>query len=210
MQEKALDQLIFVETGLGPRTCLKDLLCKTRGQLTPGCTDLNLLPCLGGNPTSRTSPYTPRAPATPGEPRAHAPKVYRSSEEIWSKIAPPGCVLGLSHVDHRFSCRYAVDHEVLCSTFQISISRCTSGHPPVLLGDVEADQGRPPSLPEGMEKHVPGCVPAKVLEALKPIIDKLPSVKKYQQQALGLISICLLAYLNLPLTHKHASSELNT
>ena len=138
------------------------------------------------------APYTPRpAPATPA-PRTPAPKVYRSPEEILAKISPPHCVIGLSFVDHRFNCRYSVEHEVLEGLAYAAPSKTASfaqrrGWQAALQiihqfcwekwSLIRAD--RP--LPEGMEEQAPGKVPPEVLEALQPIIDGLPPVRKYKK-----------------------------
>ena len=136
------------------------------------------------------APYTPRpAPSTSGGPRASAPKLYKSPEEILSKIAPPGCVIGLSFVDHRFNCRYAVKDDVLIGlayeaphktasfaqrrTWQEALQTihqfCWEK-----WGLVKANH----PLPSDQVAQAPGEIPAEVLEALGPIIETLPPLKK--------------------------------
>ncbi|CAK9105464.1 unnamed protein product [Durusdinium trenchii] len=136
--------------------------------------------------------HTAAQPPPPPEPEhkggTPAPKVYRSPEEILAKISPPHCVIGLSFVDHRFNCRYSVEHEVLEGLAYAAPSKTASfaqrrGWQAALQiihqfcwekwSLIRADH----PLPEGMEEQAPGKVPPEVLEALQPIIDGLPPAR---------------------------------
>ena len=47
---------------------------------------------------------------------SRGPTIYRSPEQILSKITPPGCFIGLNHQDHRWTSRFVSEHEVLTGT----------------------------------------------------------------------------------------------
>ena len=44
-----MDQLLFLMTGLGPKVSIRDLQCKTRGQLHLACTACSLSVCVWGD-----------------------------------------------------------------------------------------------------------------------------------------------------------------
>ena len=128
----------------------------------------------------------------PAPAKSGAPKVYKSPDEILSPLAPPGCTLGLSYNDHRFISRFAVDSgdalfgtDYSKKTMSASFAAIRSWQEALAM--VHEHNWRKwqllkkdMPLPKGMPEQKPGHIPSKVLEDLKPIIDKLPEVKKYK------------------------------
>ncbi|CAK9040471.1 Uncharacterized protein SCF082_LOCUS29971 [Durusdinium trenchii] len=145
----------------------------------------------GGASSSSKAP--PPAPAkTEGgvpAPRTPSVKVYKSPEDILSHIAPPGCTFGLSHYDHRFTSRFAVESEKFLPPFHTKTMtaaffrmrtwqdalRTVHEHNWKKWGLVKEEN----PLPPGKVEQVPGDVPQWVFEALQPAIDKLPEVRRY-------------------------------
>ncbi|CAK9091627.1 Probable ubiquitin-conjugating enzyme E2 23 (E2 ubiquitin-conjugating enzyme 23) (Ubiquitin carrier protein 23) [Durusdinium trenchii] len=136
------------------------------------------------------APGTP-APRTPGAPRASAPKVYKSPEEVLSKLSPPGCVMGLSYMDHRFTSRYPVDSAALeglayaKKTMTASFAQKRSWEDALRLvhrhcwekwGIIRADF----PLQAGEVEQTPGHIPPDIIEALTGIIKTLPEVTVFE------------------------------
>lgn len=125
--------------------------------------------------------------------RASRAKKHSSPEEILCPLWPPGCYIGISYADHRFTSRFPVGEEqgfekLTGAAKQVNLSRTfvTKHTWQVALSLVHehcwkkwqtVKQYFP--LSKGQSEQTPGHIPDHILTALKPIIDDLPPVTRY-------------------------------
>ena len=133
-------------------------------------------------------------PAPSGEPPpaepAHAvkrPKVYKTPQEVFVHMLPPGARMVLNHNDHRFMTSWVgiekgMPEDLKGKHFSRKFTRkpwkdaLAECHMRVWEKWSYVKKHLP--LPIGMEPQEPGVVPNEVLEALEPFINNLPPEKK--------------------------------
>ena len=135
---------------------------------------------------AETHPDTlPKAP-----PRERAER-RKSPDEIMKLLEPPGCKMGISFQDHRFTSSWKRDHKELGGSYgQKTFTRTfvTSRSWEQALSEVHSHNWNKWSLLRedplyafwgGQEEQTPGHIPQELLDQLKPTIDSLGKVVRY-------------------------------
>ena len=130
-------------------------------------------------PEASSSSAAPRAPRR------------RSPEELMSAIQPPGCKMGISFQDHRFTSIWKADHkelkgEMAQKRFSRTFAKQRGWRDALQLvhhhcwlkwGKLEATY----PLEPGQERQTPGTIASDIYEGLQPIIDSLAEPIKYER-----------------------------
>lgn len=127
----------------------------------------------------------PSAPGTGS--KTPAPKVYKSPEEILQQISPPGCFIGISQPEHRWTSRFPCSDKKVLGT-EFAKQSCSASFA-LIRGWKEALAmvhshcwNKYIFLNPGATAQEPGKIPAQILEALEPTIKSLPAVKRYTKE----------------------------
>ena len=127
--------------------------------------------------------------ADAGAPAPTRKKVYSSPEQLLAKLSPPGCTMGLSFMDHRFTCRFPsssglLDGQYKQHTFTRAFYSRRSWRE--ALSEVHRYswtnwgilKGTLP-LPSGQVAQEPGLIPPDILEDMARVVKTLPEVRRY-------------------------------
>ena len=120
-------------------------------------------------------------------------KVYTSPWEILSPISPPGCLISLSHTDHRFKatwkktikCDEWVGQQANLSFSHVFTKNTWKDALTLVHGNawdkwyLGKDHNPELELPPGMEAQEPGVIPEFVFDQLKPRVMNLGERKQY-------------------------------
>eukprot|EP00438_Fugacium_kawagutii_P012976 Skav229746 [mRNA] locus=scaffold1287:489257:493660:+ [translate_table: standard] len=145
-------------------------------------------------PPPAPAPATPSALVAspgPGERPSKAPRreAQKSPEEILGLLAPPGCRLGISFQDHRFTSRYPVESSSLKGKFAqktMTVSFALRKPWKDALREVHKFNWEKWQvckhlypLPLGQVEQAPGDVSSEVFEMLEPTIKGLGDAVRY-------------------------------
>eukprot|EP00435_Cladocopium_sp_Y103_P052500 s248_g16.t1 len=124
-----------------------------------------------------------------GAPATTRKKIYSSPEQLLTKLSPPGCTMGLSFMDHRFTCRFPSSSGLLHGQYkQQGFTRTfvTKRSWKDALSEVHKycwtkwnilKDTLP--LPSGQVAQEPGFIPPDILEEMADIVKTLPEVTRY-------------------------------
>lgn len=138
----------------------------------------------------------PSAPAPPAPAPAPAPAVparprHRTDEELMSMLQPPGCKMGISHYDHRFTSIWKYDHSSLGGALgQLRFSRSFAQLRTWKQALEEVHRHNWTKwqkiklqypLEPGQEEQVPGRISPDVINQLQLVINDLPALVRYSR-----------------------------
>ena len=140
---------------------------------------------VGPASSSSAAPKPAPAPSTPAPQRER----HKTPQEIMALLQPPGCSMGISFHDHRFTSIWKYDHSSLGGAygqkrFSRSFVQMRSWKDALKevhrhnWGKWKMVKHQYP-LDEGEQEQVPGQVSEDVMKLLKPVIDGLPELVRY-------------------------------